>query len=217
MQGGADRLWSEFRLGYAPLLAQIRSEDADPETLLGASFRQFQLQRALPALRSAIAAKVRPATIAAKTGPARPQFISAYRQQRNCPLLPKFWRAPPLQPGSIGVCRASWLPAKGHLTWSQSARADRNWCRTAGAERLKVLYASPKIPAMFPAFPGDGSKPSIQQEAERDAVAIEDEAGVASIAALLQQAATARAAARAASMLPAHSLPFLQVSYSQAH
>ena len=48
-------------------------------------------------------------------------------------------------------------------------------------------------------------------------MSVEDEAGVASIAALLQQAATARAAARAASMLPAHSLPFLQVSHSQAH
>lgn len=58
LRGAPDPLWSEFRLGYAGLLAQLRSEDADPEQLLGSSFRQFQLQRALPALRTAIAAKV---------------------------------------------------------------------------------------------------------------------------------------------------------------
>ncbi len=75
MQGGADPLWSEFRLGYAPLLAQIRSEDADPETLLGASFRQFQLQRALPALRSAIAAKVPPSHTAAGRRPSWPRSL----------------------------------------------------------------------------------------------------------------------------------------------
>jgi superfamily II RNA helicase len=40
------------------LLTQLRAEDADPEALLAASFRQFQLQRALPALKAAIAAKV---------------------------------------------------------------------------------------------------------------------------------------------------------------
>ena len=40
------------------LLTQLRAEDADPEALLASSFRQFQLQRALPALQAAIAAKV---------------------------------------------------------------------------------------------------------------------------------------------------------------
>lgn len=60
VRGAPDALWSEFRLGYAPLLAQMRSEDADPEALLGASFRQFQLQRALPALQAAVTAKVPP-------------------------------------------------------------------------------------------------------------------------------------------------------------
>ncbi len=61
VRGAPDALWSEFRLGYAPLLAQMRSEDADPEALLGASFRQFQLQRALPPLQAALSAKVPPA------------------------------------------------------------------------------------------------------------------------------------------------------------
>jgi hypothetical protein len=40
------------------LLTQLRAEDADPEALLASSFRQFQLQRALPALQAAIASKV---------------------------------------------------------------------------------------------------------------------------------------------------------------
>ncbi len=39
---------------------------------------------------------------------------------------------------------------------------------------------------------------------------IADEAGVVAVAALLQQAATARGAARWAAMAPAHALPFLQ-------
>lgn len=104
VRGAPDALWSEFRLGYAPLLAQLRSEDADPEVLLGASFRQFQLQRALPALQAAVSLK----------------------------------------------------------------------------------------------------------ESERDAIHIRDEAAVVAYAALLQQASAARATARAASMAPAHALPFLQ-------
>jgi len=49
------------------------------------------------------------------------------------------------------------------------------------------------------------------QEAERDAVEVADEPAVIAAAALLRQADTARATARAASLAPQHALPFLQV------
>ena len=50
---------SEFRLGYAMLLSLLRMEGGDPEALMRSSFRQFQTQRALPALEAAAQARAR--------------------------------------------------------------------------------------------------------------------------------------------------------------
>lgn len=50
----------------------------------------------------------------------------------------------------------------------------------------------------------------LAQEAERDTMRISDETGVVAMAALLQQASASRATARAAAMVPAQALPFLQ-------
>ena len=55
VQGAPDTLHSEFRLSYAMLLNLLLSEAADPESLLRASFRQFQVERSLPALTQRIA------------------------------------------------------------------------------------------------------------------------------------------------------------------
>ncbi len=55
VQGAPDTLHSEFHLSYAMLLSLLLSETADPESLLRASFRQFQVERSLPALNQRIA------------------------------------------------------------------------------------------------------------------------------------------------------------------
>lgn len=55
VQGAPDTLHSEFHLSYAMLLNLLLSEAADPESLLKASFRQFQVERSLPALNQRIA------------------------------------------------------------------------------------------------------------------------------------------------------------------
>lgn len=55
VQGAPDTLHSEFHLSYAMLLNLLLSEAADPESLLRASFRQFQVERSLPALTQRIA------------------------------------------------------------------------------------------------------------------------------------------------------------------
>ena len=55
VQGAPDTLHSEFHLSYAMLLNLLLSEAADPESLLRASFRQFQVERSLPALNQRIA------------------------------------------------------------------------------------------------------------------------------------------------------------------
>ena len=55
VQGAPDTLHSEFHLSYTMLLNLLLSEAADPESLLRASFRQFQVERSLPALTQQIA------------------------------------------------------------------------------------------------------------------------------------------------------------------
>ena len=53
VQGAPDTLHSEFQLSYTMLLNLLLGEAAlGPEALLQASFRQFQTERALPALRA---------------------------------------------------------------------------------------------------------------------------------------------------------------------
>ena len=56
LRGSSDPLTSEFRLGYAGLLAMARSPDADPAALVAASFAAFQAGRAAPAAAAAAAA-----------------------------------------------------------------------------------------------------------------------------------------------------------------
>lgn len=51
VQGAPDALHSEFHLSYTMLLNLLLSEALDPEALLRKSFRQFQTERSLPALR----------------------------------------------------------------------------------------------------------------------------------------------------------------------
>jgi ATP-dependent RNA helicase DOB1 len=52
VKGAPDPLTSAFALRYSQLLALARVEGASPEQLLGSSFRQWQLQRSLPALEA---------------------------------------------------------------------------------------------------------------------------------------------------------------------
>lgn len=51
IKGAPDLMWSEFHLKYAMLLSMYRLEGRDPEHLMRKSFRQFQTERALPALQ----------------------------------------------------------------------------------------------------------------------------------------------------------------------
>ncbi|GAB4818279.1 hypothetical protein N2152v2_005325 [Parachlorella kessleri] len=55
VRGAADTLYSEFHLEYNMLLNLLRVEGADPETLMRLSYRQFQTERALPALEARVA------------------------------------------------------------------------------------------------------------------------------------------------------------------
>lgn len=50
VKGAPDTLHSEFHLGYNMLLNMLRVEGANPEALLRASYRQFQMERSLPDL-----------------------------------------------------------------------------------------------------------------------------------------------------------------------
>ena len=55
VKGAPDTLHSEFRLGYSMLLNMMRGEGRiDARDLLAASYKQFQVERALPALRQKI-------------------------------------------------------------------------------------------------------------------------------------------------------------------
>ncbi|KAK9840731.1 hypothetical protein WJX81_000998 [Elliptochloris bilobata] len=56
LHGAPDALSSAFHLSYTMLLNLLRGGGATPEQLLRASFRQFQTERALPALRARAAA-----------------------------------------------------------------------------------------------------------------------------------------------------------------
>lgn len=48
-------LSAEFHLQYSMLLSLLRVEGADPEQLMWLSYRQFQTERALPALEARVA------------------------------------------------------------------------------------------------------------------------------------------------------------------
>ncbi|KAL3145466.1 hypothetical protein ABBQ32_003293 [Trebouxia sp. C0010 RCD-2024] len=50
VKGAPDTLHSEFHLGYNMLLNMLRVEGANPEALLRASYRQFQMERSMPEL-----------------------------------------------------------------------------------------------------------------------------------------------------------------------
>ena len=54
VKGAPDTLHSEFHLGYNMLLNMLRVEGANPEALLRASYRQFQMERSLPALEKKV-------------------------------------------------------------------------------------------------------------------------------------------------------------------
>lgn len=54
IKGAPDHMYSEFHLGYSMLLNLQRMEAGDPEALLRASFRQFQLERSLPQLEQRV-------------------------------------------------------------------------------------------------------------------------------------------------------------------
>lgn len=55
VKGAPDTLHSEFHLTYAMLLNLLRVEGVEPETLMSLSYRQFQMERALPALEARVA------------------------------------------------------------------------------------------------------------------------------------------------------------------
>ncbi|CAG9465443.1 unnamed protein product [Pedinophyceae sp. YPF-701] len=55
LQGSADLMYSEFRLGYNMLLNMMRLEGSKPEEIMSRSFRQFQAERAIPGLERRLA------------------------------------------------------------------------------------------------------------------------------------------------------------------
>jgi rRNA-processing arch domain len=91
-----------------------------------------------------------------------------------------------------------------HTVCRGSSCAKQHWQQLGCSSILQTLKASAR--STFQIL----SCACCAQETERDAVEVQDETGVAAVAALLQRAAAARAAARAAAMAPQHALPFLQ-------
>ncbi|PRW05917.1 superkiller viralicidic activity 2-like 2 isoform B [Chlorella sorokiniana] len=55
MKGAPDTLYSEFHLTYSMLLNLLKVEGVDPESLMQRSYRQFQMERALPSLEARVA------------------------------------------------------------------------------------------------------------------------------------------------------------------
>jgi ATP-dependent RNA helicase DOB1 len=75
VQGVPDTLHSEFHLSYTMLLNLLLSEASNPEALLRASFRQFQMQRSLPDLRRRVTAlEVHPLASVPSAEPLCPWF-----------------------------------------------------------------------------------------------------------------------------------------------
>ncbi len=52
IKGAPDTMSSAFHLGYNMLLSLMRMEGGDPEKLMAASFRQFQVERSMPQLEA---------------------------------------------------------------------------------------------------------------------------------------------------------------------
>lgn len=92
VQGRPDTLHSEFHLSYAMLLNLLLSEAADPESLLRASFRQFQVERSLPALTQRIAALE--VGDSSREAPSARPLIPALRGQPCLTYLPPLWFPP---------------------------------------------------------------------------------------------------------------------------
>ena len=116
LRGAPDALYSAFHLTYATLLNILRLDGAEPESLLRASFRQFQAERALPALEArAEALEARAAGVAM---PLPEEQAAAYaalaeqrrrlRTERRAVLTVPAHALPFLQPGR--VCRVCRLP-----------------------------------------------------------------------------------------------------------
>ncbi|KAI3427412.1 hypothetical protein D9Q98_010327 [Chlorella vulgaris] len=55
IKGAPDTLYSEFHLEYSMLLNLLRVEGVEPEQLMARSYRQFQMERALPELEARVA------------------------------------------------------------------------------------------------------------------------------------------------------------------
>ncbi|KAI7836432.1 hypothetical protein COHA_009701 [Chlorella ohadii] len=54
MKGAPDTLYSEFHLTYSMLLNLLKVDGVDPESLMQRSYRQFQMERALPSLEARV-------------------------------------------------------------------------------------------------------------------------------------------------------------------
>jgi ATP-dependent RNA helicase DOB1 len=116
LRGAPDALYSAFHLTYATLLNIMRLDGAEPEALLRASFRQFQAERALPALEAR--AEALEARASAVAMPLPEEQASAYaalaeqrrrlRAERRAVLTVPAHALPFLQPGR--VCRVCRLP-----------------------------------------------------------------------------------------------------------
>jgi len=110
LKGGGDPLTSAFRLSYSGLLTMARAADASPESLINASFCQYQARAALPALReaadeaaataAAAASAVDDAATVAAYADGRAARAAAARAARDAALTPRAV-APFLQPGRV--------------------------------------------------------------------------------------------------------------------
>jgi ATP-dependent RNA helicase DOB1 len=120
LHGASDALFSAFHLTYATLLNIMRVDGAEPEALLRASYRQYQAERALPALEAraealeARAAAAAPALEGGEEEEAVRSYAAAAEQRRRlraeqrAVLNVPAHALPFLQPGRVcRVCRAA--------------------------------------------------------------------------------------------------------------
>lgn len=78
LKGLPDTLHSEFRLSYSMLLNLMRGEGRMPaRELLAASFKQFQVEQALPALKLRVE-KLQVRTSSGHTKTIKPEWLSGF-------------------------------------------------------------------------------------------------------------------------------------------
>ncbi|EIE21291.1 antiviral helicase [Coccomyxa subellipsoidea C-169] len=152
VQGAPDTLHSEFHLSHTMLLNLLLSEALEPEALLRQSFRQFQTERSLPALRARIAAlqEERDAVVVEEEESVA-QYAALLEQQVQCRgdmreivTRPRY-ALPFLQPGRLtnGVASTSGR-GEGSAVWAAVINFERQGKADAGEAEAKSGSSSKK-------------------------------------------------------------------------